>query len=259
MSLQSIKEGARGEAVADWQYFLLGRGHYKSTVDGEFGPGTTSATKAFQKKNGLKPVDGWVGRSTYATALQLGFDPLAYDYVDLNDFPGPPDFKALTMAQKQKKFGHIEFAPAPTKSNPEAVRITNGWQSNMTRISIPQLVGLPGAANLKTFWFHKKIAEQVQGLFQAWDDAGLGHLILGFGGSWVPRYVRGSRTVLSSHAHGTAFDINVPWNMRGHVPAAKGTKGSVRELVPIAYEHGFFWGAYFKKADGMHFECSVVK
>jgi hypothetical protein len=39
-----------------------------------------------------------------------------------------------------------------------------------------------------------------------------------------------------------------------------GQHGSVRELVSIANEHGFFWGGHFdKRRDGMHFEVAVIK
>ena len=66
--------------------------------------------------------------------------------------------------------------------------------------------------------------------------------------------------MLSNHAFGTAFDINVPFNPLGARPALIGKQGSVRELVPIANEHGFFWGGHFgKRPDGMHFEVAVLK
>jgi hypothetical protein len=63
---------------------------------------------------------------------------------------------------------------------------------------------------------------------------------------------------LSTHAFGCAFDINVPWNGYYKVPALVGDQGSVRELVPIANQHGFYWGGHFQYghglSDGMHFE-----
>ena len=33
-------------------------------------------------------------------------------------------------------------------------------------------------------------------------------------------------------------------------------KGCVRELVPIAHDHGFYWGGHFTRQDGMHFELA---
>lgn len=258
--LQSILLGSHGEAVADWQYFLLGRGLYKLEVDGEFGPATESATKTFQRLHGVKPVDGWVGSDTYGAALQLGFDPLLYDFASEQAALGvsAPSFRPLTVAQKSRLFGTIVFEDAPTPDNPEGVRIVNGWEKNIEYVPIPQLVGLPGAGRAKVFGFHKKIAVQVQQLFQAWEDAGLTKHILSFGGSWAPRYIRGSRSVLSSHAHGTAFDINVAWNQYGHRPALRGKEGSVLPLVPIAHERGMYWGGHFSRKDGQHFEVAVL-
>lgn len=74
----------------------------------------------------------------------------------------------------------------------------------------------------------------------------------------MPRFVRGSRTTLSNHSWGTAFDINYAWNCLGALPALRGEKGSVRELVPIAHRHGFYWGGHFSRRDGMHFEVARV-
>jgi hypothetical protein len=82
--------------------------------------------------------------------------------------------------------------------------------------------------------------------------------ILSYAGAFYPRYIRGSRTQLSNHSWGTAFDINVPWNGLNHTPALMGQKGCVRELVPIANEFGFYWGGHFSRMDGMHFEIAKL-
>ena len=62
--------------------------------------------------------------------------------------------------------------------------------------------------------------------------------------SFVARFVRGSRTVLSNHAFGSAFDINEKYNSLGSRPTLVGEKGSLRELVPIANRWGFYWGGH---------------
>ena len=62
--------------------------------------------------------------------------------------------------------------------------------------------------------------------------------------------------MLSSHAFGTAFDINARDNRIGATPALRGSRGSVRALVPLANAHGFYWGGHFEdRPDGMHFEA----
>ncbi len=111
----------------------------------------------------------------------------------------------------------------------------------------------------KSVSFHKKGADALVAMFAAWEKAGLIGLILTWEGSFVPRFVRGSTRTLSNHAFGTAFDINAKWNAMGSRPALVGEKGCTRELVPIAHDHGFYWGGHFGRPDGMHFEVAEVK
>lgn len=63
-----IKEGASGAAVTEAQKDLNRHGA-KLTVDGKFGPKTTSATKAFQTHNHLVS-DGVIGGKTWALLVK---------------------------------------------------------------------------------------------------------------------------------------------------------------------------------------------
>ena len=75
----------------------------------------------------------------------------------------------------------------------------------------------------------------------------------------MARRVRGSATKLSNHAFGAALDINYAWNKLGHIPALIGSRGSLRELVPIANQLGFYWGGHYAgRKDGMHFEVAKI-
>lgn len=58
-----IKIGSRGDDVVEVQTLLKSHG-YKVSTDGIFGKNTATATKAFQKENGLVD-DGIVGNKTY--------------------------------------------------------------------------------------------------------------------------------------------------------------------------------------------------
>ncbi len=49
----TLKRGSKGDAVKQLQRRLKELGYYNNTIDGEYGSGTVSAVKAFQKKNGL--------------------------------------------------------------------------------------------------------------------------------------------------------------------------------------------------------------
>ena len=63
---KSLQRGFTGsEAVRVVQRRLKELGYYKGSADGDFGPATEAAVKAFQKANGLTP-DGKVGEKTLA-------------------------------------------------------------------------------------------------------------------------------------------------------------------------------------------------
>jgi hypothetical protein len=155
-------------------------------------------------------------------------------------------------------FGEFRYGAARPGS--DDIRILGGrQQANIKPVEIPEIAGVKGAPAAGRAWVHRLVVEQVRGLFTAWDGAGLVDRILTRKGSFAPRLVRGSRAIVSNHAWGTAFDINYPWNRLGTVPARPGETGSVRELVPIAHEHGFYWGGHFSRCDGMHFEVARLQ
>lgn len=248
-----------------WENFLAGGEYEVGEVDGNFDDHTKAATRKWQEDSGIGN-DGVVGRESWGTAIAQGFLFVAEEVVEPSyeedeGWPPTPDtLKPLYGAQREKMFGRIECKPAPVKGMPGAIKITNSWQKdNLTTVEIPQLAGVKGAPKNGKVFCHRLIANQLKALFQAWDDQGLMRLVLTWEGSWVPRYVRGSRTTLSNHAYGTAFDINYRWNMMGRVPAVASKKGSVRRLVQTANVYGFYWGGHYQtRPDGMHFEAAKI-
>lgn len=175
---------------------------------------------------------------------------------DIN-WPPRPNFNILTDTggARERVLGRIEYV----RANGDFIRITNGWDAKyIVDVHVPQLRKIPGV-KYDTIKFHRVAAEQLQRLWAAWEAAGLLHLIRTFDGAWVPRTIRLKPTVLSNHAYGTAFDINARWNGLMRVAALVGQEGSVRELVPLANAHGFYWGGHWNydgkgASDGMHFE-----
>lgn len=260
--MKVLRLGSRGSAVRRWQLFLTGQGFYAGVIDGEFGAGTDAATRAFQQRWKLT-VDGIVGNQCYGQAMLLGFDAVRDEDPAPSgpNYPPPPDFGPLVSnAERQALFGRYEFVPEPLPHDPDAVRVLGDWeQENIVWVNVPQLAGYKNAKRNGDIQFHRLAAPQLVRLWRAWEDAGLLGKVLTFEGSYVPRFVRGSRTVLSNHAFGSAFDINRKWNKLGAVPALAGQEGSVRELVGIANAHGFYWGGHFRqRLDGMHFEVARI-
>ncbi|HEX8377668.1 MAG TPA: M15 family metallopeptidase [Pedobacter sp.] len=257
-SLKVLKTGSSGAEVKKWQYFLIGQEFYAGKADGDFGPRTMEATIKFQRKHRLT-ADGIVGNQSYATAMLLGFGLIEDNSSEKFSagWPPKPDFKPLlTDDEKRKLFGKFSFVHSPIPSCAEHIKVTDGWQAaNIIGINIPQISKIAGIS--KTY-FHKKAALQLQKLWVEWEEAGLLHLVLTWGGTYNPRFIRGSRKTLSNHAFGTAFDINIAWNRLGTVPALANKIGSVRELVTIANNNGFYWGGHFTRQDGMHFEVAKL-
>ncbi|QHV94735.1 M15 family metallopeptidase [Spirosoma endbachense] len=260
--MQVLKQGSNGADVKKWQFFLIGQGFEIGKADGDFGPRTHEATVAFQQQHGLLP-DGVVGDKTVGIAMQLNFPVLTNVDTAMEgpNWPPRPDFPALIgLKARQDLFGKFTFESAPVPGNPENIKILGNWQdNNIVNVTISQLAGIPGAPASGTIPFHRLAVPQLQDMWAEWESAGLIDRVLSYGGSFVPRFIRGSRTTLSNHAFGTAFDINVAQNKLGTTPALVGKPGCVRELVPIANRHGFFWGGHFKsRLDGMHFEVAQL-
>lgn len=257
-----LRKGMKNELVGDWQTFLRGLKLYQSTIDDDFGKKTLDATNLFQQKYKLRR-DGIVGPSTWAKAVALGFHlniednsvPVAVSF----NFPEKPAFQPLvTNAQREAVFGKLAFKANPTARNPEGIIITNSYEKDhIMSVPVPQLA-IATNGKYSSIRFHRDCAYQLQQFFIEIEQKGLLHLVKSYAGSYFPRFVRGSKSVLSNHSYGTAFDINVPWNGLGKTPALVGQTGSVRELVPIANKWGFYWGGHFSRPDGMHFEVAKI-
>lgn len=220
----------------------------KVTADGVFGPLTEAAVRAYQRGHGLLD-DGIVGPMTRSALAASPPD---------EDMPPLPPFEPLRgNAERARVFGRFAFVPSPIAGMPEAIRITDTWPARqLVQVALPQLIGVAGAPRDGVVTCHHLVADSLRDMWRAWEVAGLLPIVLSWAGLWCPRFIRGSSSVLSNHAWGTAFDVNARWNPLGAAPAAAGSKGSVRELVPIAHSHGWYWGGHFARPDGMHFEAT---
>ena len=202
-----------------------------------------------------------VSGSSDPPAVPRTIDRPANDIIKGSNFPPRPSFSPLvTNRQREALFGRYEYVWAPQPGNPEAIRIIGRWErDNIIEVPIPQLRKALGDKAPTSIRFHRLAANQLQSLWAQWETAGLLDHVLSFGGGFVARFVRGSRSVLSNHAFGSAFDINEAYNPFGRRPLSNGRKGCVRDLVPIANRNGFYWGGHYRsRMDGMHFEIAVL-
>lgn len=277
--MRVLRQGMMGTDVRAWQTFLVGQDSLTEEVTGEFDQATLLATQDFQKVHELD-ADGVVGNQTLGQAMLLGF-VVADDRDDSESGPlwppRPTDLDPLSPGDRDALFGKFSYVAAPISYNPEGISIQGTWvRDQILPVRIPQLgrrvLGVPPSEVVS---FHRLAVPQLLALWQAWEDAGLLGLVLSWGGSWAPRFVRGSRTTLSNHAYGTAFDINAGFNALSTQPALVGQKGSVRKLVELANQHGFWWGGFWGypgltgnnvnlgshtgRSDGMHFEVADLK
>lgn len=249
--MSALRIGSLGPEVESLQLWLAG--HYPDVmVDGAFGPVTDAVVKRAQHDAGVKP-DGVVGEKTRIAFARLGWTPEGVS----EPLPPRPNFSDLNFAGRQRVFGEIQAVPLDDGSG--NVMVTNAWNRlHLTRVAVPQLIGVHGAPRDGVIFWHRSGVDRLLGFWADVEREGLLDRVQTWAGSWAPRFVRGSRTTLSSHAHATAFDINAQWNQLGAQPAPKGHKGSVVELVPLANRWKFFWGGHFAgRLDGMHFALTA--
>lgn len=261
--LSALRRGSNGQRVYIWQSFLKGKGFQLGEPDEVFGRRTEEATVEYQRKYGLV-ADGVAGQQTFLKAMTQGFELVDQPRANGlgSDYPPLPNFPPLSSNKiRSKIFGEFKYEPAPTAESPEDIRIIGSWESeNIAKVLVPQIKAVKGSGGREYIRFHKLAAVQLQKMWAAWEKAGLLSLVLTYEGSFNARFVRGSKTNLSNHSFGSGFDINYAWNKLGQRPALVGDRGSVRELVPIANDHGFFWGGHYEgRKDGMHFEVAELR
>lgn len=271
--------------VQRWQYFLRQQGIASvGRVDAVFGGATVAATQTFQQSHGLAQT-GALDHATLDAAQALGYFVAPDDhYAHDPSAKVPTGLTSPSNEFRNKSFGCFLFRQEtrPPRTDAEAIQIlencgsVGNWEDdNIVSLPNPHLAKT-GLASVQRV--HRLAAKKVLALWRAWDEARLLHLVISYEGDFVARYKRkqapdpflGHATKrsdmvpeLSNHAFGSAFDICATWNPftpeRPTPPAAMGTKGCVRELVPIANSLGFFWGGHYTGTpDGMHFELAEL-
>ena len=77
---------------------------------------------------------------------------------------------------------------------------------------------------------------------------------IGTAGMLCCRLQRGSNTAISNHSWGTAIDLTIDGVLDAYGDDV--VQYGLTLIAPIFNRHGWYWGAAFRKEDGMHFEGS---
>lgn len=171
--------------------------------------------------------------------------------------PLNPKLDPLTTAARERLFGKFGYKAAPSVDNRERILLTDSWaKENLVKTELPFSIAI--ALGADQAWFHRRVLPRFLELVAEWDEADVSRDIVQWGGSYAPRFIRGSQATLSAHSWGSAFDINVQQNGLGRPPTPLGQVGSVLRLVPIAERLGWYWGGRMSRCDGMHFELAKL-
>ena len=216
------------------QVLLATLGFYEGAVDGRFGPMTDAAVRSYQKHVGFV-VDGIVGPKTRSALFGIS----------------DPPSSALSGYERERVFGKFAFVPhpAPNRSG-HPIEILGNWESeNIVVVNVPQLIGVTGFPKSGNVRMHRLMRDAFLGFIADAERDGSLKLLKTWDGLYYPRYVRGSRTSLSNHSWGTAFDVNAGTNPLGR------KSDELADFAQTGYKYGFFWGnAFSNRPDPMHFE-----
>ena len=134
-----------------------------------------------------------------------------------------------------------EFAARPSTAYPGYIEIEPAWErSNLETARLPVL---------GTVTCHRGVMAQLRGAMEELVTIGLAHLVRTFDGCYTPRFIdTNPAAMLSRHAWGVAFEVNLEGNRYGQSPDQD------PRLVEVLERWGFLWGGRFVVPDGAQFE-----
>jgi D-alanyl-D-alanine dipeptidase len=131
----------------------------------------------------------------------------------------------------------------------ECANITN---PDLARLIVTQNVGPFKVSGLK---FAVESLKEVMAEIQiAYPEV---YKVLGTAGMLCCRLQRGSKTAVSNHSWGTAIDLTISGKLDTYGDGL--VQCGLTQIATIFHKHGWYWGATFRKEDGMHFEVSKNK
>lgn len=254
------------------------------------GPGSVGAAVGGGALGGAGGVGSVLARTGAAAQSDFQFSAtdrsIARDKADLERYATRKGLSRPGNAFVQRIGGIL---PAPSRGPSgrplaQTPALADWRRRNIATVDIPQLRGRRHTARGEAFYtathtpaeydawqreqvarrvgtsvqFNSHCTRQLLALWNAWDRANLLNFVIFEIGFLFQRYMqsRSATAPISNHAYGTAFDINSIPNSFRTVPAPRGAWGTVVPLVPLAIDHGFYWGGFYN--DGMHFEVAKL-
>jgi uncharacterized protein (TIGR02594 family) len=120
----------------------LRRWGYALPTDGEFGPRTDAIVRDFQRKRGLDPVDGIVGRRTWNALLIADARNIGSSFVDRHVDTPPPEVTSATTST----------TPAPTTNGPAWMNVAKkeqGTHEIKGRAANPRIIAYHATTDLR--------------------------------------------------------------------------------------------------------------
>jgi hypothetical protein len=260
--MTTLKRGSKGREVESLQNFLNNFVDPDILTDGSFGEGTENAVRVAQSealKRGLKigsaKPDGVVGPMTAGAFLQMGWQRFEPSKIDPN-FAKPGHYTALTSVEKVFRFGS-PGAPAEPPVPGGPIVANASFKSRLVTVDMRDYMTLP-AGFQSVLTLNSLVKGQWIALFKDIEAAGHSGDLISCGGSYLPRYVRGSTKTFSSHAFATAIDLNAPQNWLGATPAREGEPGYLGNIVALGKKYYLYSGFWFARLDGMHIESTLT-
>ena len=235
-----LRRGSQGEQVERLQLRLAALGHSPGAIDGDYGPKTEAAVRAWEASS---YVSGTVDDAEWATLMTVGVEAARYS-------------RALDALLQNRQLP----LPTPMRAGALATRYGQPWREPLAferRWIVPTLLPEPFRALTRNGCIrcHTDVALPLVAALLAVADAGAASEVRTFDGCFNIRPVRGYEgseiKMYSVHSWGYAVDFNASENPIGAAP-------SMDARVVAAFKAcGWQWGGEFLRIDGMHFEYTT--
>ncbi len=126
--------GDTGEEVRRWQEYLISQG-FQLTADSKFGASTLAATRAMQRRLGVK-ADGKVGHRTMDRQATTAATPLPQARPDMPPAPAPPTMADMLTGDKTGDQPFVSSGPEPDLNAMHSAASNRAWDQQVSADSV---------------------------------------------------------------------------------------------------------------------------